>query len=112
MGYRRHIGEAFETRTALVFSIVLRDEANATTFGGGYCTIRKPFTDAQLEQALDDAVQAIVRMGDRALPRDKERIRAEAFAAGLVETGAGRQMREAARGKDNADWPALARGRT
>lgn len=112
MGYRRHIGEAFETKKALVFSLVVRDETNVQTFGGGYVWVRKPFTHAQLEQALDDAVQVIVRLGDKALPRDKVRIWLDAQAEGLEDTGMGRLVREQARGKNLVDWPPLSRGRT
>lgn len=111
MGYRRHIAEVIETRQSLVFSLVVRDERNEHTFGGGYVALHKPFTDAQLEQALDDAVQAIVRLGDKALPRDKARLRREAPAEGMEDTGAGNVVKEFARGKNNADWPGLGRGR-
>ena len=92
-----------ESTTNFTCALVLRSEGNDYTFGGGYLTIAKPFTDAQLEKALDDAVALIIRKGNDALPRDKARIRAEYALKPKEDTGVGRVLREMARVKDNAD---------
>ena len=103
MGYRRFITDIMESTTDFTCALVVRTEDNQETLGGGYFSIRKPFTDAQLEKSLDDAVALIVRKGNDALPRDKGRIRAEFALKPKEDTGAGRVLQEIVRGKNNTD---------
>ena len=107
MGYRRYISDVMESTTELTFALVLRDETNTYTYGGGYVTVAKPpagpFTDAFLEKVLDDAVLAIVRRGNEAFPRDKVRIRAEYRTRQKQDTGIGRVLEDMARQKNQAD---------
>ena len=42
MGYRRYISDVMESTTELTFALVLRDETNTYTYGGGYVTVAKP----------------------------------------------------------------------
>lgn len=104
MGYERSISDEMESTTDFTCAlVVLSSEVPQITFGGGYLSIRKPFTDMQLEAALDNAVVQIVRLGNNALPRDKARIRAEFALKRKEDTGVGRMVVEMARGKNNAD---------
>ena len=116
MPYRRFLTDFMESTTDLTFALVLRDETNLYTYGGGYMTVVKPpagpFTDALLERALDDAVRAIVRGGNNALPRDKARIRAEFALRVKADTGMGRVLEDMARQKNLVDWPSLGVRRT
>ena len=116
MGYRRFCTDIMESAADLTFALVLRDETNTYTYGGGYVTVVKPpagsLIDALLERALDTAVRAIVRQGNNALPRDKARIKAEYALKPKADTGAGRVIEYMARQKNLADWPSLGVRRT
>ena len=107
MGYRRHISDLMESTTDLTFALVVRDETNLYTYGGGYVTVVKPpagpLTDVLLERALVEAVWAIVRQGDKAFPRDADRIRAEHALKPKADTGAGRVLEDMARQKNQVD---------
>ena len=64
---KRYVSNVIDDAGALSFDLVVNSRDNAFTYGGGRVTVGKPYTDRQIEQALDDAVQRLVR-GD-ALPR-------------------------------------------
>lgn len=100
MKYERSISDVMESTTDLTLAlVVLTAEAPQETLGGGYFSIDKPFTDKQLEAALDEAVALIVKRGNNAFPRDKQRIRAEFAKKPKENTGAGRIVAEWARGR-------------
>lgn len=103
MPYRRHLSDFMESTTDFTCALVVRTEDNLATLGGGYFSIRKPFTEQQLEKALDDAVQAIAKRGNDALPRNKGQIRAEFALKPKEDTGVGHIVQEYARGKNNID---------
>ena len=107
MGYRRFCTDIMESTTELTFALVVRDETDTYTYGGGYVTVIKPpaapLADAILERDMDDAVTLIVRKGNDALPRDKGRIRAEYALKPKTDTGAGRVLMEMVRTKNQAD---------
>ena len=112
MGYRRFCTDIMESTTDFTCALVVRIQETQETLGGGYFSIRKPFTGALLERALDDAVRAIVRGGNNALPRDKARIRAEFALKVKADTGMGRVLEDMARQKNLADWPSIGVRRT
>lgn len=107
MGYRRFPADFMESTTDLTFALVVLDAIEPYTYGGGYVTVAKPpagpFMDTFLESALDEAVRAIVRQGDKAFPRDKARIRAEYQSKPKADTGVGRVLGDMARQKNQAD---------
>ena len=58
--------------TEYAFDLVVRDEENVYTYGGGRVRVLKSAveTDELLEAALDEAVEEIRAKGDRAYPKD------------------------------------------
>ena len=69
MGYTRHVNNFVETPTEVSFDLVVRDEEDKYTYGGGRVTLPKPLTDAQLPAVIEDAVAAIVDRGNAAFPK-------------------------------------------
>ena len=58
--------------TEIAFDLVVRDEQNVFTYGGGRVRVLASAveTDELLEAALEEAVEAIRAKGDRAYPKD------------------------------------------
>ena len=58
--------------TEYAFDLVVRDEQNVFTYGGGRVRVLKSAveTNELLEAALDEAVEAIRAKGDRAYPKN------------------------------------------
>lgn len=71
MGYTRHINNVVETDAEVSFDLVVRDENDQYTYGGGRVTLRKPIADGQLPVSIDDAVANIVARGDAAYPKER-----------------------------------------
>lgn len=69
MPYTRHLNNVVETDTEVIFDLVVRDEKDHYTYGGGRVTLRKPISDAQLDSLLDVAIASIVDRGDAAFPK-------------------------------------------
>ena len=83
MGFTRFVSNFSETPvldaqeevvdTEIAFDLVVRDEENVFTYGGGRVRVRASAveTDELLEAELDKAVEAIRAKGDRAYPKDR-----------------------------------------
>lgn len=81
MGFTRFVSNFSETPvregrrvidTEIAFDLVVRDEENVFTYGGGRVRVLESAveTDELLEAELDKAVEAIRAQGDRAYPKD------------------------------------------
>ena len=101
MSYRRHIDTVLETPTSITFSLVVRDAAtDSVTYGGGWVVVPKPINDVQLRNAVDDAVDTLVRNGNGVYAKKAPP------GSGEVATGPqGRLIKEHGRLKDLEDWP-------
>ena len=69
----RQVSNVLETATEVSFDLVVRTPERVRpilTYGGGRLTINKPFTDVQMQAAINNAVRDIIRDGDNALPKD------------------------------------------
>jgi hypothetical protein len=67
--YTRHLNNVVETDADISFDLVVRDERDFQTYGGGRVTVSKPVTDSALIEAVNAAVSAIVAEGDWAFPK-------------------------------------------
>ena len=108
MGATRHISNVREDATTISFDLVVRDEANVLTYGGGRVTLTKPidpglripvgFSQEELAVEVDKAVEAIIKDGDLAYPKTRPSVGDE--PADYV-----RRLRSVAAGMNLADRP-------
>ena len=66
---KRYISNVLDDAAETSFDLVVNSMDNQFTYGGGRVTIGKPYNDAQMERAIDSAVEQLVRQGNGALPK-------------------------------------------
>ena len=116
MGATRFITNVTSDATTISFDVVVRDEMNARTYGGGRVTLTKPidpalripveFSQAELAVEVGKAVEAIIKDGNDAYPRGKVDVAEPADEDARKERDSyARRLRSIVMGENIADRP-------
>ena len=85
---KRYISNTLDSATETSFDLVVNSLDNQYTYGGGRFAVQKPYNDAQMRTAIDDAVRGLIQNGNgpRGMPAGAQTVPESRAAVLYVES--------------------------